>query len=211
MVSVGETDGVANPAVRKQSTASPEASLHRSPEYHHRGHAPPAPQEQNGRREVLPTAAVRDSCSANGGPKIPDLQTTGPRALDLQATDQRSPDFCTTTLQITEQQQEYKFCATYDPHATNRYADDFFAVITPNASDDFDAVDLTGDDYDRKRSVDFGSWEGRAPIDLAQAQSLEDETWRTSVQAAVNARKVKDSLWTRLKKYISRGLCFHKH
>ncbi|XP_016663162.1 uncharacterized protein LOC107884799 [Acyrthosiphon pisum] len=196
MIAAGETNVVANSAVRKRFTASAEA-LHRSPADHHCGQAPPAPQEQNSRSEEVPSAD-RDSCSGTDG-------------SDLQATDPQAPDLCTTEFQITDQLQNYNFRATYDPHVANCYANDFFAVITPNASDDFDAVDLTGDDYYRQRSVDFGGWDERAPSDSAQAQSLENGTWGIRVQAAGDAQKEKGSLWTRFKKYISRGLCCQQH
>jgi len=210
MIAIGKTDVIANSAVRKRFTTSAEA-LHRSSADHHCGQAPPAlQQEQNNRSEVVPSAE-RDFCSsATDGP---DLQATDPQAPDSQATDPQGLDLCTTELQITDQLQKYNFCATYDPHrhVANYYANDFFAVITPNASDDFDAVDLTGDDYYRQRSVDFGGWEERAPADSAQARYLENGTWGTSVQASGDAQKEKGSLWTRFKKYISRGLCCQQH
>lgn len=202
MTAVGETDVVVDSAVRKRFTASAEA-LHRSPADHHCGQAPPAPQEQNSRSEVVPSAD-RDSCTATDGP---DLQATDQQAHDSQETDPQAPDLCPIQLQITDQLQNYNFCATYDPHVANYYANDFFAVITPNASDDFDAVDLTGDDYYRQRSVDSGGWEA----DSAQARSLENGTWGVRVQGAGNTQKEKGSLWTRFKKYISHGLCCRQH
>jgi len=197
MIAVGETDAVANSAVWKRFAASAEA-LRRSPADRHCEQAPP--EQKNGRSSEVVPSADRDSCGATGGPA-------------LQATDPQAADFCSTTeLQITDQLQEYGFCATHDPRVANYYANDFFAVITPNASDDFDAVDLTGDDYYRQRSVDFGGWEGRAPADSAQARSLENGTWGARVQAAAgDAREEKGSLWTRFKKYISRGLCCRQH
>lgn len=206
MIAVGETDVVANFTVQKRFTGSAEA-LHRSLADHHCGQAPPAPQEQNSPNEVVPSAD-RDSFSGTDGP---DLQATDPQVPDLQATDPQAPHVRPTEFQINDQLQKYNFCATYDPHVTNFYANDFFAVITPNASDDFDAVDLTGDDYYRQRSVDFGGWEERAPADSVQARSLENGTRGTRVQAAGDAQKEKCSVWTRFKKYISRGLCCQQH
>jgi len=197
MIAAGGTDVVANFSVRKQFAASTEALHHRSPADHHCGQGPLALQVQNSRGEVGP--------STDRGPSVAD----GP---DLQATDPQAPDFCTTELQVTDQLHEYNYCATYEPpHVVNYYANDFFAVITPNASDDFDAVDLTGDDYYHQRSVDFGDWEENAPADSAQARYLENGTSGPRVQVVGDAQKVKGSLWMRFKKCISRGLCCQQH
>ncbi|XP_022163481.1 uncharacterized protein LOC111028983 [Myzus persicae] len=205
MIEVGETEVqvmVANAEDRKRFMASTEA-LHRSPADHRYGHAPPIAQEDqsSGRSEVLPPAD-RESCATNGPQAHPDLQATDLQAPDLRATDLQASDFCTTELQ------EYKFHATYDPHvAANYYTPDFFAVITPNASDDFDAVDLTGDDCHRQRSVDLGGWEERAPADSEQSRSPENGNWDSRVQAPEDTPKEEGSLWTRFKKYVSCGLC----
>jgi len=204
MIAVGEPD-----AVRKRFTASAE-SLPRSPV--DCGHAPAIPQEQSSRQVPV---ADRYSSGTHGPQAPPDLQATHPQAPDLRATDLQVPDFCTIELQSPDdlQLQESNFRATYDPPVVPKsYVTDFFAVITPNASDDFDAVDLTaGDDYHVQRSVDLqDGWEERAPADSAHARSLENGTWDARVQASATGDARKDeesSLWTRCKNYISRRLC----
>ncbi|KAL5243525.1 hypothetical protein ACI65C_010935 [Semiaphis heraclei] len=206
MIAVGEPD-----AARKRFTASAE-SLPRSSADYHCGHAPAIPQEQSSREEVLP-GADRHSSGTHCPQALTDLQATHPKAPDLRATDRQVPDFCTIESPDDLQLHESNFRATYDPPVVPKsYATDFFAVITPNASDDFDAVDLTaGDDYRvLQRSVDLDGWEERVPADSAHARSLENGTWdaRLQASAAGDARKDEESsLWTRCKNYISRGLC----
>jgi len=171
--------GKTNDEVRKQFTGSTEA-LHRSS----------ADEYCDGRP---PTREQRSHSS--------ELTAVDPQAL---------PDISTTELQVAadQQLQESNFCATDDSRAAQFYNNDFCAVIMPNASDDFDAVDLTIDDY-RPRSFDVDSWGDRgSTIDSVQTRSLESGTWGIGVQQMTrDIQKEKSSLWTRIKNYICDRLC----
>ncbi|XP_060833899.1 uncharacterized protein LOC132917263 [Rhopalosiphum padi] len=193
MTTSGKTDVVGvNATDRKRFTTSTEADVHCN------DRAPTREQRSLHSSEVVQTAD-RDSCSSSttDGPQAPNPQLQ-------RATDPRTIDFYTSELQVTDQRRESRFCVTDDPHAAKFYAKDFCAVIMPNCSDEFDAVDLTVNDY-RQRSVD--SWEERgSTIDSAQVRSMENGTWGTRVQTG-DARKQKISLWTRVKQCIRRRLC----
>ncbi|CAH1721230.1 unnamed protein product [Aphis gossypii] len=187
--------GKTNDEVRKQFTGSAEALHRSSADGEYCDGRPPTPEQRSRSSELT---AV--------GPEAPNLlRTTDPQAL---------PDIFTTELQVaaTDQQlRESDFCATDDPPTAQFYTNDFRAVIMPNASDDFDAVDLTVDDY-RPRSFDVDSWGDRgSTIDSVQARSLESGTWGIGVQQMTrDVRKENGSLWTRIKNYICDRLCFRR-
>lgn len=178
--------GKTNDEVWKQFTGSTEGLHRSSADDEYCDGRPPTREERSHSSELTSVA-----------PQSPNLlRNTDPQAL---------PDISTSKLQVAADQQleESNFCATDDSRAAQFYTNDFCAVIMPNASDDFDAVDLTVDDY-RQRSFDIDSWGDRgSTIDSVQARSLESGTWGIGVQQMTrDVRKEKGSLWTRIKNYI---------
>ncbi|XP_025207375.1 uncharacterized protein LOC112603150 [Melanaphis sacchari] len=180
MTAAGKTDAaVVHAAARKRLIVTSTEALHRpSPVECNR----PAPtRKQRPSHSEVVEAADRNSCnSATDG-----LQAPNP--LKLQATDQRVFDFCAAELQVTDELQESGFYSS--------------GVIVSYASDEFDAVDLTVNDY-RQSSVDTDGWDVHGSgVEWARARSLENR------MRIGDVRKENGSSWARFKKFISRRLC----